>query len=245
MLNVPNHVAIIMDGNGRWAEKKGMDRFQGHQQGAETARSIIKKSGNLGIKWLTLYAFSIENWARPEKEKSSLFSLMVKSLSEELPLLLREGIRFRMIGDKRNLPDNLIKIIEKAEYITRKNSDLNLSVCVNYSGKNEIIESVNKILKDLFQGKFNDENNLNKKETHELFKLNDSFFKKNMHSSELPEVDLLLRTGGEKRISNFLLWDIAYSELFFTDTLWPDFSNDEFCRILDEFTLRERRYGNV
>ena len=107
----PEHVAIIMDGNGRWAEKKGMDRFQGHQQGAETARSIIKKSGNLGIKWLTLYAFSIENWARPEKEKSSLFSLMVKSLSEELPLLLREGIRFRMIGDKRNLPDNLIKII--------------------------------------------------------------------------------------------------------------------------------------
>ena len=233
MLNVPNHVAIIMDGNGRWAEKKGMDRFQGHQQGAETARSIIKKSGKLGINWLTLYAFSIENWARPEKEKSSLFSLMVKSLSEELPLLLKEGIRFRMIGDKRNLPKNLIKIIEKAEYITRKNSDLNLSVCVNYSGKNEIIESVNKILKDF------------SKENPECFHLDDSFFKKNMHSSELPEVDLLLRTGGEKRISNFLLWDIAYSELFFTDTLWPDFSNDEFCKILDEFNSRERRYGNV
>tara|TARA_A100001037_G_scaffold57918_2_gene50072 strand:- start:2786 stop:3523 length:738 start_codon:yes stop_codon:yes gene_type:complete len=245
MLNVPDHVAIIMDGNGRWAENKGMDRFQGHQQGAETARSIIKKSGNLGIKWLTLYAFSIENWARPEKEKSSLFSLMVKSLSEELPLLLKEGIRFRMIGDKKNLPENLIKIIEKAEYITRNNSDLNLSVCVNYSGKNEIIESVNKILKDFIQDRSKRMDDSRGKEKFDFLQLDDSFFKKNMHSSELPEVDLLLRTGGEKRISNFLLWDIAYSELFFTDTLWPDFSNDEFCRILDEFNLRERRYGNV
>ena len=231
MLSVPNHVAIIMDGNGRWAKLRNMPRLKGHKRGAATARSIIKKSGDLGVKWLTLYAFSSENWARPDKEKKGLFSLMVKSLSEELPLLLKEGIRFRMIGDKKNLPKNLVKIIKKAEEITKNNSDLNLSVCVNYSGKNEILESVKNILKNFSQ--------------IQGFELDDLSFKKNMYSAEIPEVDLLLRTGGEKRVSNFLLWDIAYSELFFTETLWPEFSKDEFTEIINNFNLRERRYGNV
>ncbi len=231
MLSVPNHVAIIMDGNGRWAKLRNMPRLKGHKRGAATARSIIKKSGDLGVKWLTLYAFSSENWARPDKEKKGLFSLMVKSLSEELPLLLKEGIRFRMIGDKKNLPKNLVKIIKKAEEITKNNSDLNLSVCVNYSGKNEILESVKNILKNFSQT--------------QDFELDDLSFKKNMYSAEIPEVDLLLRTGGEKRVSNFLLWDIAYSELFFTETLWPEFSKDEFAEIINNFNLRERRYGNV
>ncbi len=231
MLSVPNHVAIIMDGNGRWAKLRNMPRLKGHKRGAATARSIIKKSGDLGVKWLTLYAFSSENWARPDKEKKGLFSLMVKSLSEELPLLLKEGIRFRMIGDKKNLPKNLVKIIKKAEEITKNNSDLNLSVCVNYSGKNEILESVKNILKNFSQT--------------QGFELDDLSFKKNMYSAEIPEVDLLLRTGGEKRVSNFLLWDIAYSELFFTETLWPEFSKDEFTEIINNFNLRERRYGNV
>ena len=231
MLSVPNHVAIIMDGNGRWAKLRNMPRLKGHKRGAATARSIIKKSGDLGVKWLTLYAFSSENWARPDKEKKGLFSLMVKSLSEELPLLLKEGVRFRMIGDKKNLPKNLVKIIKKAEEITKNNSDLNLSVCVNYSGKNEILESVKNILKNFSQT--------------QGFELDDLSFKKNMYSAEIPEVDLLLRTGGEKRVSNFLLWDIAYSELFFTETLWPEFSKDEFTEIINNFNLRERRYGNV
>tara|TARA_B100000029_G_scaffold353279_1_gene345913 strand:- start:972 stop:1634 length:663 start_codon:yes stop_codon:yes gene_type:complete len=220
-----------MDGNGRWAKLRNMPRLKGHKRGAATARSIIKKSGDLGVKWLTLYAFSSENWARPDKEKKGLFSLMVKSLSEELPLLLKEGIRFRMIGDKKNLPKNLVKIIKKAEEITKNNSDLNLSVCVNYSGKNEILESVKNILKNFSQT--------------QGFELDDLSFKKNMYSAEIPEVDLLLRTGGEKRVSNFLLWDIAYSELFFTETLWPEFSKDEFTEIINNFNLRERRYGNV
>ncbi len=243
MLNVPNHVAIIMDGNGRWAKKRNMPRLKGHKKGATTARLIIKKAGKLGVKWLTLYAFSTENWARPDKEKKGLFGLMVKSLSEELPLLLKEGIRFRMIGDKKDLPDSLIKIIKKAESLTKDNKDLNLSVCVNYSGKNEIIEAVNRILNSKHPS--SPKESLDSKGNPIFSKIDDMDFKKNMHSSELPEVDLLLRTGGEKRISNFLLWDIAYSELFFTETLWPEFSEDEFCDILNRFNLRDRRYGNV
>jgi len=243
MLNVPNHVAIIMDGNGRWAKKRNMPRLEGHKKGAITARSIIKKSGSLGVRWLTLYAFSTENWARPDKEKKGLFSLMVKSLSEELPLLLKEGIRFRMIGDKKDLPEGLIKIISKAESLTKGNRDLNLSVCVNYSGKNEIVKAVNKMLNDQYHLEPGSKSSSQGEFTFP--KIDDLDFKKNMHSSDLPEVDLLLRTGGEKRISNFLLWDIAYSELFFTETLWPEFSEDEFCDILSSFNLRDRRYGNV
>jgi len=243
MLNVPNHVAVIMDGNGRWAKKRNMPRLEGHKKGAVTARSIIKKSGNLGVRWLTLYAFSTENWARPDKEKKGLFSLMVKSLSEELPLLLKEGIRFRMIGDKKDLPEGLIKIIRKAESLTKGNRNLNLSVCVNYSGKNEIVKAVNKMLSD--QHHLKSGSKPSSQRGFSFPEIDDSDFKKNMHSSDLPEVDLLLRTGGEKRISNFLLWDIAYSELFFTETLWPEFSEDEFCDILSSFNLRDRRYGNV
>ena len=243
MLNVPNHVAVIMDGNGRWAKKRNMPRLEGHKKGAITARSIIKKSGNLGVRWLTLYAFSTENCARPDKEKTGWFSLMVKALSEELPLLLYGGMRFRMIGDKKDLPEGLIKIIRKAESLTKGNRDLNLSVCVNYSGKNEIVKAVNKMLND--QHHLKSHSQPSSQGEFVFPKIDDLDFKKNMHSSDLPEVDLLLRTGGEKRISNFLLWDIAYSELFFTETLWPEFSQDEFCDILSSFNLRDRRYGNV
>ncbi|MBC8515546.1 di-trans,poly-cis-decaprenylcistransferase [bacterium] len=223
---IPSHVAVIMDGNGRWAEGVGLPRVEGHRRGARATKEVIREAGRRGVRWLTLYAFSTENWGRPAPERNALFQLMRQSLQREVPILIKEGIAFRMVGDPTPLPLALQKTVASAEKATSKGKELNLSICINYSGQAEILRGVNRLIQG---GK--------KVDAEEL--------KEALDTQALPPVDLLLRTGGEMRLSNFLLWDAAYAELFFSPTLWPDFSAGEFGAIVDQFQERTRRYGQV
>ncbi len=229
MENLPRHVGVIMDGNGRWAQLRGLKRIEGHRRGAERAKDIIRVSLDIGIDVLTLYAFSIENWQRPEDEVSTLMELLEVYLSKELLELIQEGIRFRVIGNKEKLPGQIQSIIEDAEKLTENNSRLTLVLALSYSGRDEIIRAVRKII----------ESGLEPEEINEpLF---DSF----LDTDGLPPVDLIIRTSGEMRISNFLLWQGAYAELYFTETLWPDFTKEEFMLAIQDFQRRERRFGTV
>ena len=227
----PEHVAIIMDGNGRWAKARNLPRAAGHQRGAEAVRRTVKASVDLGISYLTLFGFSNENWKRPTGEITGLMGLLRLYLRKEIAELNQEGVRIRFIGDRRRLDDDIVSLIEMAEYRTKHNTRLNLVVAVSYGGRQEITDAARRLVREALDGCIEpdaiDENVLNDR----------------LATAGIPDPDMLIRTSGEQRISNFLLWQLAYAELVFVDTLWPDFSKSDLEDAVREFQRRERRFG--
>lgn len=228
---IPEHVAIIMDGNGRWAKSRGLPRAAGHAQGAEAVRRTVKAASALGIRYLTLYGFSLENWKRPAKEIADLMGLLRLYLRKEISELHREGVRIRFIGDRSLLEPDIVSLIEMSEQKTRANTKLDLVIALSYGSRQEITTAVRKLVADVAAGEVDpdaiDENTLQAR----------------LYTSDIPDPDLIVRTSGEQRISNFLLWQSAYAEFVFTDVLWPDFSREKLEDSIEEFSRRERRYG--
>ena len=227
----PRHVAIIMDGNGRWAERRGLPRSAGHRAGAEAVRTTLKAAVKAGVEVLTLYAFSSENWRRSEDEISDLKGLMGYYLERELDELAREGVRLRLIGEHKAFGPQLVERLERAVERTRDNDRLTLVVALNYGARGEIAEAARRLATKAAAGQL------------DLSQVDEDRFGAELATAGLPELDLMIRTSGEKRLSNFLLWQAAYAELVFVDALWPDFDESEFNAALDEFAGRQRRFG--
>ncbi|QID18029.1 di-trans,poly-cis-decaprenylcistransferase [Nitrogeniibacter mangrovi] len=225
---VPRHVAIIMDGNGRWARKRFMPRVAGHSRGVESVRAVITRCIERGVRHLTLFAFSSENWRRPAEEVSFLMQLFVRSLKKEIARLHENGIRFRVIGDLSRFDDNLVCMIRDAEAMTAGNATLELTIAANYGGRWDILQGVNALMASGHVGE-----------------ITEDALTPHLSMAYAPEPDLFIRTGGEQRISNFLLWQLAYTELYFTDTLWPDFDGDAFDEAIASYGRRERRFGRT
>lgn len=226
---LPQHVAIIMDGNGRWARKRFLPRVAGHSRGVDTVRDTIRGCIERGIPYLTLFAFSSENWRRPPDEVTFLMQLFVRSLKKEVARMNENGIRFRVIGDLSRFDDSLVAMIRDAQTLTENNTALQLTIAANYGGRWDILQAVNRV-RD-FEGA--------------AAAVTEEALSSYLSMAFAPEPDLFIRTGGEKRISNFLLWQLAYTELYFTDTLWPDFDDAAFSVALDSFGTRERRFGRT
>lgn len=231
--NLPAHVAIIMDGNGRWAKSKGQIRLKGHQEGAKTVKRILQASGELGIKYLTVYAFSTENWNRPSAEINGLMNLLVSSIDNEIDEIHKSGVKVSVIGEIDKLPTNVRKKLNFAVEKTKNNQRINFIVALSYSGRWEILNAVKEITKDINNNILDIEN------------INEDVFAKHLSTKNIPDPELLIRTSGEKRISNFLLYQIAYTELYFTDILWPDFSKEDFYTAIVDYQNRERRFGKI
>lgn len=229
LLEKPKHIAIIMDGNGRWAKKRLMPRISGHKKGLESVRTVITQCQKLNIPFLTLFAFSTENWLRPTQEVNFLMSLFQESIKKESSALIKHNVRFKLIGDRKPFPKKLVDKIKELENLTEKNTGLTLSVAINYGGRWDIVNAINK----------------HQKETLSKKPLTQKNLIQNLSLNYAPDPDLLIRTGGEKRISNFLIWQFSYSELYFTETLWPDFNERALMTALFEFQKRERRYGKT
>lgn len=227
--NIPKHVAIMMDGNGRWAKRRLMPRKMGHIEGSKRLEDICNSSYKFRIKYLTVYAFSTENWNRPKDEVQGIMNLFRKYLVYELNKCIQNNMRVRVIGNRKGLDDDIFRKIENIEEATKKCTGLNLQLAVNYGGKDEIVRAVNKIL-------------LSKEH---LNNITEEEFTSYLDTCDIPEPDLFLRTGGDKRLSNFLLWEMAYTEFYFTDTLWPDFNEEELRNVIDEFAKRQRRHGRI
>ncbi len=228
---IPMHVAIIMDGNGRWAAEKGEERIFGHSQGVESVRSVIETAIELRVSYLTLYAFSTENWNRPKKEVDGLMDLLVQSISKEIDELKKNNVRLLAIGDIQALPAKTYSSLEKAINETKNNETITLILALNYSAKWEIIQAIKAISEEVKQ------NNISSAE------INEKLVSDYLSTSKIPDPELLIRTSGENRISNFLLWQIAYTELYFTDVLWPDFRRNDFINAVIEYQSRNRRFG--
>lgn len=232
---IPEHVAVIMDGNGRWAEKKGVSRLQGHNAGMLAMKEIIKKADMMGIKYLTVYAFSTENWKRSQEEVGGIFKLLVKYVASELKELNENNVRVRILGDYSKIPKSAINSIENALQTTDKNDGLQFNIALNYGGRQEILRAVQHLCEEVKEGKILasdiDEETIGRK----LYT--------GEENGSMPDPDLIIRTSGEERLSNFLLWQCAYSELAFTDSLWPDFTPDEFEEMVMAFGNRKRRFG--
>lgn len=227
--NIPAHVGIIMDGNGRWANIRGLPRVEGHRLGVQRSKDIIDASLDIGIKSLTLYTFSIENWKRPQTEVITLMDLLDFYLQNEIDDLIGKGIVFRVIGDREKLPSQVQFLINNAEHLTYINKGMILTLALSYGGRDEVVRAVKKLVKAGVDVETLDEKTL------------DSY----MDTRGNAPVDLIIRTGGEKRISNFMIWQSAYAELYFTDTLWPDFTKEEYFMALHNFRQRERRFGAI
>ena len=230
---IPKHIAIIMDGNGRWAKIRKQLRIVGHREGLKAVRKTVKYAHELGVKVLTLYAFSSENWKRPEQEVSALMALFIYALNKEVKLLHENNMRINIIGDISRFSVQLQKMILQAQERTKNNTGLILNIAANYGGRWDIVNAVKKVIH-----KF-EENNI------KLDDINEEVINQEISLCKLPPIDLVIRTGGEYRISNFLLWQIAYSELYFTDVLWPDFNKHTLNDAISEFSKRERRFGQV
>jgi undecaprenyl diphosphate synthase len=228
---VPVHVAIIMDGNGRWAKARGLPRAAGHAQGAEAVRRTVKAASELGIRYLTLYGFSLENWKRPAKEIADLMGLLRLYLRKEISELHREGVRIRFIGDRSLLAADIVSLIEMSEQKTRENTKLDLVIALSYGSRQEITSAVRQLVKEVAAGEIDAD------------AIDEHFIQCRLYTADLPDPDLIVRTSGEQRISNFLLWQSAYAEFVFTDVLWPDFSREKLADSIEEFSRRERRYG--
>jgi undecaprenyl diphosphate synthase len=226
---IPAHVGIIMDGNGRWAKQRGLPRVEGHRRGAERAKEAIRAASDMGVEAITLYTFSMENWQRPTSEVSLLMKLLEYYLDKELTELINEGIRFRAIGETWRLPQYIRNLITRAEERTKDNTGLLLITALSYGSRNEILRAVKSAIKD----------GINPEE------LTEENFSELLDTAGIPNPDLIIRTSGEIRLSNFLLWQAAYAELYFTETLWPDFSKEEFQLAIDSYSRRERRFGAV
>ncbi len=229
---IPGHVAIIMDGNGRWANKKGLSRVRGHEEGTESVRVVVRESRNLGIKWLTLYAFSEENWKRPRYEIDALMGILKRFLKSELNEMLEKGIRFQTIGNTEKLPKDVQGIIKGTIEKTSLNSDMVLTLALSYGGRQEISLSIRKIAEEVRSGALRIE------------EITEDLISNFLYTKGMPDPDLLIRTSGEYRVSNFLLWQIAYTEIYITPVLWPDFRKEEYLLAIEEFQKRERRFGS-
>lgn len=229
--NIPKHVAIIMDGNGRWAKQQGKIRVFGHSNGVKAVRRSVSYALRSGIQVLTLYAFSSENWNRPEAEISALMTLFMQALDREVKKLHKYNIKLQILGDKSGFSKKLQAKIEKAEKLTENNTALTLNIAANYGGCWDIVQATRKLAVQVKEG------------TLEVDRITEELFQRNLVTKDQPSVDLLIRTSGEQRISNFLLWQIAYAELYFSDVLWPDFDEKEFNRAIFVFQQRERRFG--
>ncbi len=230
---IPRHIAIIMDGNGRWAKKRFLPRYAGHKAGVETVRQILKLCAEQEIKVLTLFAFSSENWRRPQKEVSLLMDLFMTALQREVKRLDKNNVRLRIIGVREAFSEKLQELIHEAEKRTEHNSGLTLNIAANYGGHWDIVEAAKRLAEKVEQG------------TLKSQEINESLFAEQLCLADLPEPDLFIRTGGEKRISNFLLWQLAYTEMYLTETLWPDFDKAAFMEALNSFSARQRRFGRT
>lgn len=229
----PKHVAIIMDGNGRWATKRGLPRTAGHRQGVETVREAVQAARDLGIQYLTLYSFSSENWNRPESEISELFSLLRMFIHRDLAELHKNNVRIRIIGVRDGVPDDVLALIDDAVNLTRGNTGQTLIVAFNYGSRNEITNALKKIVSDVQSGKIDEAG------------INEETISNSLDTAGIPDPDLLIRTSGEIRLSNFLLWQLAYTEMVFVDCLWPDFTRAEFESALETYGRRTRRFGGL
>lgn len=228
-LNIPRHVAIILDGNGRWAQQRNMPRTFGHKNGAENVVDIAIHAKKRGVKYLSLYAFSTENWKRPKKEVDYLMKLLIKFVNEKIDQLMEEDCKLNFLGDLSAIPDQTRKAVELALDKTKNNKSLFINIALNYGGRDEIVHAVKNIINDGLKAENIDE----------------EMISNYLYTKDIPDPDLLIRPGGELRISNFLIYQIAYSELYFSDTLWPDFNEDEFDMALEEYSRRNRRFGDV
>ncbi|MBA3679677.1 MAG: isoprenyl transferase [Bacteroidetes bacterium] len=231
--NIPQHVAIIMDGNGRWAKQQGEDRIFGHHEGVNSVREIVEACGEIGVKFLTLYAFSTENWNRPKDEVDALMELLVATISMETPNLNKKGVRLQAIGDIKSLPESCQAELQESIDITSKNDTVTLILALSYSSKWEITHSVKELAKQIEEGKL------------KASEITSKHIEKHLNTNKYPDPELMIRTSGEHRISNFLLWQLAYAEFYFTDTLWPDFRKDDFFKAILSFQNRERRFGQT
>ncbi len=226
---IPQHIAITMDGNGRWAKEKGKLRIFGHQNGVKAVREAVEGSVEIGIKYLTLYAFSEENWKRPEKEVNALMRLLVSTIANERKTLIDNDIQLRTIGSIDSLPEQCKNELDNTMKITKANSKMTLILALSYSSRSEIIKAIKELLQEQINHKDIDE----------------KLFEQYLYTKNVPDPELVIRTSGEKRISNFMLWQIAYSELYFTDTLWPDFRRENLYRAIIDYQKRERRFGKI
>ena len=229
----PNHVAIIMDGNGRWATARGLPRVAGHRRGADAVRRVVRGAGELGIPILTLFAFSTENWTRPADEVSDLMGLLRHYLRNELKELHKNGVRLRVIGNREGLAPDIVNDIADAERTTLDNSRIDVNICINYGSRDEILRATRSLARQVAAGKLAAD------------RIDANLFERELLTAGVPDPDLLIRTSGEQRISNFLLWQCAYSELVFVEALWPDFGKDDLAQAIAEYRRRERRYGGV
>jgi undecaprenyl diphosphate synthase len=233
MSNAAQHVAIIMDGNGRWAQQRGRPRLVGHHAGAKRIREIVEACPAVGVKYLTIFAFSTENWKRTQSEVSGLMRLFKRYIRRESQALIDDGVRVRFIGDRMNLDDQLVSIMDELELVTSHNKKVNLTIALNYGGRDEVTRAVKRLAREIEQGKL------------AAKQVNAKVLAGFLDTHFLPDPDLVIRTSGEARISNFLLWQSAYAEYEFIDTLWPDFKAYEFSQLVSKFGSRERRYGAV
>ncbi len=227
--DIPLHIAIIMDGNGRWAKARHRPRVFGHQAGVKTVRRIVEDAADLGVKYLTLYSFSTENWSRPKAEISALFGLLKEYVDADLETLDKNGVRVKILGSREGLSDDLLNVIAKVERTTQDNKEFHLNIAFNYGGRDEILRAIKAAAKT----------------NVDLSELTEETFETYLDTGGLPAPDLVIRTSGEKRISNFLIWQAAYAEFIFTDVLWPDFSRNDLVGAITEFQNRERRFGSL
>ena len=228
---LPRHIAIILDGNGRWAKKRGLPRTAGHAVGAENFRKIATYCKNIGVEYLTVYAFSTENWKRPPEEVKTIMKLLKNYLQEAIDTMERDHIKMKVLGDVSELSDELREMVDRTNEISRRYEGFQANICLNYGGRAEIVNAARRYAEELAAGKATE--------------LGEKGFSSYLYSAGIPDPDLLIRPGGEKRLSNFLLWQCAYSEFYFTDVLWPDFSSDELEKAIAEFQRRDRRFGKV
>tara|TARA_B100002052_G_scaffold80545_1_gene73680 strand:+ start:5242 stop:5985 length:744 start_codon:yes stop_codon:yes gene_type:complete len=228
-----SHIALIMDGNGRWARSRGLPRYEGHAQGLRTLRKLLRDLKNLNISYLTLFTFSIDNWKRPKEETSKLMQLLRKFISNDLSELHSNNVRIKVIGSRNEIPKDIVDLIKGAEALTVNNTGLYLQVAFNYSGRQEIINATKKIAIASAKGEI-DPN-----------KIDNTVFESNLYSAGVPDPDLIIRTGSEKRVSNFLLWQLSYSEVYFEECLWPDFNKNKLDLAINDYNSRSRRFGNV
>lgn len=233
MENLPNHIAIIMDGNGRWAKKRSLPRIVGHEYGVKTVREVTEAAAQLGIKYLTLYTFSTENWNRPALEVAGLMSLLVRTLRKELKVLLEKDIKLKTIGDIDSLPKDVARELKEAIEATKNNTRMTLVLALNYSARWDILNAVKQVC------------NAHENSNLQIEEITEELFSSFLSTKDIPNPELVIRTSGEQRISNFLLWELAYSEFFFTDVFWPEFTKEHLKLAIEEFAKRERRFGKT
>ncbi len=233
LLTIPQHIAIIMDGNGRWAKQRHMPRTFGHAEGAKVLEQTLEDADSLGVKYLTVYAFSTENWARPFEEVQTIMNIFRTYMRDAIDKCNRHNVRCLVIGERSRLSPDLIESVDRLEVETRNNTGITFIIAINYGGRDEIIRSTRRLAEDVLAGEV------------KPGEINEAMFSEYLDTAKIPDPDLLIRTSGEERLSNFLMWQLAYTEFYFTDVAWPDFNKEELIKAIDKYSARDRRYGKV